>query len=70
MKERCHHRSGKQPGSHQRFGEAINEDLDELSDEFYGYDDLDEDEDEDDDEAVYEITCDGCGETSIWMRTR
>lgn len=47
--------------------DVINEDLDELTQEFYGYDDFDEDEEDDedydDDEAVYEVTCDGCGET-------
>lgn len=44
--------------------DAMNEDLDELTEEVYGFDEFDDDDDEDfHDDAVYEITCDGCGET-------
>lgn len=50
--------------------EAINEDLDELSDEFYGYDDLDEDEDGMMTKRCMKSPATAAAKPSIWMRTR
>ena len=41
--------------------DAIDEDMDDLTDALFGIDDEDEEDESDDDEAEYEVTCPNCG---------
>lgn len=41
--------------------DAIDEDMDDLTDALFGIDDEDEEDESDDDDAEYEVTCPNCG---------
>lgn len=41
--------------------DAIDEDMDDLTDALFGTDDEDEEDESDDDDAEYEVTCPNCG---------